>query len=129
MLAAIPTYSSPPSLHSTNNTAIAQLVREGIQTAGALLSDPSLNETVLPEWMDQVNHETDFLTKWVEMSLFSLVCQINAFFLKKGWITEDPSPRDSSLPSLKEWIDRKIRVIGIMGLIENTVGNRDVIDE
>ena len=121
LLSAIPTYSTPPSLEASNQTAIAAMVREGIQVGREIVSDPSLSESLLASWMLRIQSETNLIEKWVELTLYSLTKQIQYFYSKRGLLSEEEFQAEWSIAEWKEWVFKKIRVLGNLCLIEHSV--------
>lgn len=117
-LTAIPTYDTLPTLSADNTTDMAQLIKEA---SNEFLSNKQFSDSFLSAWIERANQYSKSIDQWVTIAFFSLTCQIQNAYTKHGLISEEKAPPSTSLSEWKDWIDKRIRVLGVIDLIESSV--------
>lgn len=121
LLAAIPTNSTLPTLLHTNRTHIGHVIQEGCDLLSSIQADNTQKDQLTSQWINRILNEEGYLEKWFEIGLFSLTCQIEQSFKKYSIICSETIPSFSSLEEWKDWIEKQIRILGNLGLIQSAV--------
>lgn len=117
-LTAIPTYDTLPTLSAENTTDLAQLIKEA---GDEFLANKEFSDSFLSSWMERVNQYSKSIDQWVSIAFFSLTCQIQNAYTKYGLVSEEKAPSSTTLSDWKDWLNKRIRVLGVIGLIESSV--------